>query len=287
MAVQQSKLHTSLGVCGETPHPQQVGPRALQPTALGPVLGPVKTTLVSSGDSAPRPVGRPQDSDSVRAKLKDLGFAFDLGAQLGPLPPTLREVPAAVRRRGQCATASTHCKRGDIFLDLFGGVGRVGKFVSQRGGPNTLLLDVPYGYDILDPRSVADMICIAKSGKLVGIMLAVPCNSFSAARRAPIGSKMPRRLRSDAYPLGLPGLIESDRKVAGVGNDILSAVIRIIKVCDEYGIHWCVENPRSSFLWKMPSMAYLLKQSHTRLHHCHQCQYGCPWMKATSFLSGN
>ena len=98
---------------------------------------------------------------------------------------------------------------------------------------------------------------------------------------------MPRRLRSDAHPLGLPGLIEADRKVAGVGNDILSAVVRIIKACDESGTPWVLENPRSSFLWKMPAMRRLLLQSHVRLHDCHQCQYGCPWMTATSFMSGN
>jgi hypothetical protein len=140
---------------------------------------------------------------------------------------------------------------------------------------------------MLDPRAVADIICITKSGKLVGIMLAVPCNSCSAARRAPIGSKMPRRLGSDAYPLGLPQLIEADRKVTGVGNDILSAVVRIIKARDESGTPWVLESPRSSFLWKMPAVRRLLLQSHVRLQHCHQYQYGCPSMQATSFMSGN
>ena len=86
---------------------------------------------------------------------------------------------------------------------------------------------------------------------------------------------------------GLPQLIEANRKVAGVGNDILSAVVRIIKACDESNTPRVLENPRSSFLWKMPAMRRLVLQAHTRLHHCHQCQLSCPWMKATSLMSGN
>ena len=141
MALQPRGLHASLRESRAAIGPHRVGVRAVQPPAQRAVVGPNKPAVISSGDSAPRPVGRPQDCGEVRAKLKDLGFAFNLGDELGPLPPTLREVPAGIRRGKHCAPASAHCKRGDLFLDLFGGVGRVGKLASQRGGPNTLLLD--------------------------------------------------------------------------------------------------------------------------------------------------
>lgn len=179
------------------------------------------------------------------------------------------------------------CKRGDIFIDLFGGVGRVARCVSQRGGPNAIVLDFSYGYDILRPGAVEHIAQLAKAGRLKGIMLATPCNSFSAARRAPLWSSMPRKLRSEQHPHGIPGLKQSDIDTAEQGNAIVRCCRRIIAVCDKYSIPWIVENPRSSFLWKMPEMQSLMSCNHVRIHHCHQCQYGCPWMKATTFMTGN
>ena len=69
------------------------------------------------------------------------------------------------------------CNRGDIFIDLFGGVGRVARCVSQRGGPISIVLDFSYGYDILRPGAVDHIIQLAKAGSLKGSMLASPCSA--------------------------------------------------------------------------------------------------------------
>ena len=118
-------------------------------------------------------------------------------------------------------------------------------------------------------------------------MLAIPCNSFSAARRAPIGSAMPRRLRSNAHPFFLPGLCDADRRVAETGNRIVRACASIVRACQLAQVPWIIENPRSSFLWKMPAMQRLAAGDSVRIHHCHQCQYSCPWMKPTTFMTGH
>ena len=118
-------------------------------------------------------------------------------------------------------------------------------------------------------------------------MLAIPCNSFSAARRAPIGSRMPRRLRSDEFPYGIPGLNEKDQVTAKLGNSIVKACLKIIAACDKYCIPWIVENPRSSCLWKVPGMRRLASAAHVRFHVLDQCQYKCAWKKATSIMTGH
>ena len=58
------------------------------------------------------------------------------------------------------------------------------------------------------------------------------------------------------------------------------------EACDEHAVPWIIENPRSSFLWQMPSVLKLAARPTTRVHHLHQCRYGCPWMKPTTMMSG-
>ena len=36
----------------------------------------------------------------------------------------------------------------------------------------------------------------------------------------------------------------------------------------------------------MPEFVALAERSDDRIHHCHQCQYCCPWQKATTFMTG-
>ena len=120
-------------------------------------------------------------------------------------------------------------------------------------------------------------------------MLHAPCNSFSAARRAPIGSRMPRRLRSDLHPEGIlvPGLTAKDVETAEIGNIYLRACLRIIAECDRVGIPWAVENPRSILFGKMSGMRKLASASHVRLCNLDHCQYKCAWRKPTTIMCGN
>eukprot|EP00959_Pyramimonas_sp_CCMP1952_P000485 9239-Pyramimonas_sp.AAC.1 len=49
-----------------------------------------------------------------------------------------------------------------------------------------------------------------RSGRVAGAMIALPCASFSIAQNG--------RLRSDAYPLGLPGLATELQSKVDHGN---------------------------------------------------------------------
>lgn len=287
LAVQPRGIWPHIRKVRPPPRSPEVGVRPVLAEALRPKLGQKREKAVAAGGAKAGALDGSSHSGPIRAKLKDLGFAVDAHAELGRLPASLRGLPAAVRRGKQASPKAAWCGRGDIFIDLFGGVGRVGRRVSLRGGPNALLLDFSYGYDILSATAVDDIILFARGGRLKGIMLAIPCNSFSGARRAPLGSKMPRRLRSDTQPYGITGLCEGDVKTAEIGNRIVAACMRIIKVCNELRIPWIVENPRGSFLWKMPDYVKLAQHAAVRVQHCHQCQYKCPWMKPTTFMSGN
>ena len=106
---------------------------------LGTVLGPKRAAAVPAGDSALRTLAGPTYSREVRATLKGLGLAVDVAVMLGQVPPTLRKPPASIRGGKHAVPQAAWCKRGDIFIDLFGGVGHVVRCVSQRGGPNSIV----------------------------------------------------------------------------------------------------------------------------------------------------
>ena len=248
--------------------------------------GTVPHAAHAAGDSTQRPVAQRAHSHQVRAQCPHAGFVVGAASGISGLPASLREVPASICRGKRSRGRPCWAARGDIFLDLFGGVGRVGRKVSLAGCCNSLLLDISFGFDLLARGAVSDITSYIRNGKVRGVMLAIPCNSFSAARRAPIGSRMPRRLRSDDFPFGIPGLNEKDQQTAALGNSIVKACARIIRCCDAAGIPWVVENPRSSFLWKMPAIRRIQSSAHVRISHLDQCRYSCPWMKPTTMMTG-
>ena len=69
--------------------------------------------------------------------------------------------------------------------------------------------------DTCSSRVNADLFSLA-TGADLGIDL--PCNSWSLARRAPLWSSMPHRLRSPEFLYGLPELEGRDLETARIGN---------------------------------------------------------------------
>ena len=91
-------------------------------------------------------------------------------------------------------------------MDIFGGTGGVGKAVAETG-VQSYIIDLVYGYDLLSRKgfaAVKSLLARSRRGRpcVRGVCLASPCETFSAARRAPMGSRLPRRLRSAQHPCG-------------------------------------------------------------------------------------
>ena len=128
------------------------------------------------------------------------------------------------------------------------------------------------------------VLSLIRPGRTLGASIAHPCESFSKARRAPQWSRMPHQLRSSAHVSGLPDLLPKDRSAAELGNALLAASMRIMRELIAHGVPFVVENPRSSYLWEMPSMKKLLGHRSVCTAECDQCMYGCAWKKPTRFL---
>ena len=110
-----------------------------------------------------------------------------------------------------------------VFLDLFAGSARVASH-AQKVGLVSLALDIDTGYDLTDPDTVAAITRRIQKGEVLAVMLAPPCNSWSAARRGKqriVDSKngkstrkvgWPRPLRSKAFIWGLHSQVQLTHK---------------------------------------------------------------------------
>ena len=226
---------------------------------------------------------RGADRGALRAVKPHPRASKRSGARLTAIPAALCDAPCIVRQGQLSRQRPAWSHQGGLFVDLFGGAGGVARRVCLRGC-NSIVLDLDYGFDILNPAHFAGVICLARSGKLKGVMIAQPCESFSKARRAPQWSRMPHQLRSAEFVMGLPGLTGNDLKAVQRGNDILAAVICLVRILIQLHIPFAIENPRSSYLWETPSIKNLIARRDVICIDCHQCQFGCAWMKPTKFL---
>jgi hypothetical protein len=175
--------------------------------------------------------------------------------------------------------------RGDLFLDIFGGTAGVAKAVSLKG-PAAYVFDLTYSFDILKPRNLRALLDLIAGGRVRGVCLASPCETFSAARRAPRWSSYPSALRSKEHILGLSGLNEREQFLCEQGNQLMLATARIARACIKYDIPWVLENPLSSLIWLAPPISRLLSHANVQQTIVHQCQYGTPWKKPTRLYLG-
>ena len=83
------------------------------------------------------------------------------------------------------------------------------------------------------------------------IHFGTPCSSFSQARKDDGG---PPPLRSAAHITGLPGLSTRDQAKVELGNLFVEVTAELIGWCHRYQVRWSIENPATSFIWKMPKL---------------------------------
>ena len=75
--------------------------------------------------------------------------------------------------------------------------------------------------------------------------------------------------RSQEKPEG-NGLLEREL----LGNELLSRTVYLCRLLHSHGSFFIIENPQSSYAWKMPSMISLLKDTHAQTVVLDQCEYG-------------
>ena len=164
--------------------------------------------------------------------------------------------------------------RSLIFLELFGGCGRVAAS-AQAMGYAALSLDINASplEDHLTRGFANRILGWISSGVVAGVWLGTPCSTWTRALRSP--------LRSEQYPDGLPDLTAEQDSKLRVGNESFTFTLRIIRACLKYNVGVMIENPQTSLLWSSPRFQKLLNLKSSTHVVCHMCQFGAPWKKAT------
>ena len=86
-----------------------------------------------------------------------------------------------------------------------------------------------------------------------------------------MGFNIPKPVRSDAFPLGLPNLQGLDREKVIIANDTYKAMIEVAERCLQWGSAISIENPGNSLFWKIPFvLAFInrVKGFDAVFHHC-------------------
>ena len=188
---------------------------------------------------------------SARSKAAKKRLEVDTGTQ-AELPRTLE---AYWEERFRVATSTARKKKNKVFLDIFGGEGGVATRWRNQGYA-VVYIDNEEGAhpeaDLTSPtmhRIVAGWI---RTGRVLGVHLGPPCNSWSIANRGKPGTNW-ERLRSKEHVMGLPVLMPKSRARVTIGNKILVGVLIIVRACIDSGILSSVENGKGSYLWKARS----------------------------------
>ena len=93
-----------------------------------------------------------------------------------------------------------------------------------------------------------------------------------------------KTLRSASYPRGLPReFSERERERIEVGNRMLDSTIHLISVCHRHSIPFCLEQPKTSYMWHDRRLQQVLRSSHAVFFKVDQCRFGTRWRKPTMF----
>ena len=172
---------------------------------------------------------------------------------------------------------------GPFGLEFFSGSNHLSsELVSSTCLQNMYVIDACHGpaHDVSDYLVVKAMCEWMRKHRPAYVHFAPPCNTFSIARHPKVRSKL--------HPEGIPELESSLAHLApgvALGNIIAKHTIHMMQVCCEESIPCSIENPASSFLFKLPAFKWwadLWLADQTILDYC---QYGELYRKRTAIFS--
>ena len=133
---------------------------------------------------------------------------------------------------------------------------------------------------IPDHQQVLFDIVNDNAARLQHIHLAPPCGTCSAARGIPIpefaeaGLSQPVPLRSEAHPMGLPGLSGSDWDRVQSANILYEFSCKLVRLAVSLGVGISIENPQNSWFWWLPPVVALLQDINGHETSFHACMHG-------------
>ena len=177
----------------------------------------------------------------------------------------------------------TKSKGIKYFLEIFSGTGRLAKAVAKTlDGIIIRELDLKFGRNgDLTKRDTRKRIkALIESGNSIGVWFGFPCGTFSSARRhdgkgaPPLRGNCPRTLK------GLPNRKPKARAGVLSANKLLVYLYELCSLCMKHKVPFYMENPRSSKVWKWPTVRKRLRHSQTTVLLFDYCQFGIPHQKA-------
>ncbi len=170
-----------------------------------------------------------------------------------------------------------------VVLELFAGSCRWSRAASLRG-EFVISIDIRFGqgHDLTSRKLQNPVLGWLQAGFVKFVLAGFPCQSFSRARNIPGGAPP---LRDGDHIKGYPDLRPADQKKVDIGNACLAFVCRLVRMMLVTLTPGVVENPWTSWAWRMPAMIAVLCRKSVRMSRADFCQYGMPWRKATGFLT--
>ena len=170
-------------------------------------------------------------------------------------------------------------------LELFAGTARItSAFLAKGFHAFPVDICIHESHNLLHVQLEHDIINLLHSGRVNFLWIGFPCTSFSVARKN--DGLGPGPLRNEWNITGFPWLQGRDLQKVRDGNNLLRVSLRFAEVCQQLGIPYALENPMSSYAWKMPNMIKFIKKFSPTLAHLDYCQYGEDWKKPT-IIMGN
>ena len=234
---------------------------------------------------------RSVEDSKIRGPLREVSQTCqDMGASPKSDQGLLPSVRGSLRgRRERPQKAAKLCfpqrsGKGQYVADLFSGKGGVAA-ACEKLGFVARQWDIKYGHqcDLTNRKVLRALHLDVKNGKVLAVMMAPPCDSFSVAR------DRTKVIRTCSQPWGVSRalLTPAEQQKIAIGNACFRRCAALIRVLDAYSIPWVLENPSSSKCWNLPFLQRLVQSEHTCLLTTDFCAYGTIWRKRTNILAGN
>ena len=169
------------------------------------------------------------------------------------------------------------------FWEIFSGVAGLTTAFMNAGwavGPPIDILYCP-DFDLLNPLFLGVCLGLIFERRIRMLHVGPPCSSFSMACNGTPSTRM----RSEAYPAGLPVLSAVRREKVTLGNALADVATKLCQAMSLIGCLWSWEQPWTSLMWiYAPVKAFLTKYCEA-LAYVDVCAFGAPWKKPTGLAT--
>ena len=183
-----------------------------------------------------------------------------------------------------------------LFIELCSGCGILSACVLASGF-NVMAVDhdhnkhktkvKTFSLDLTKESSWVTLRHIVQNCLVIAVHMAPPCGTCSRAREIKLSNTWhgPQPLRNEQYPYGVPNMSSKDKLRVDLANTLYMHMCDFCNFLNRTQVPWTMENPTNSWLWQLPCMQQLVRDSFFTTFH--SCAYGGARYKSTSFLTNN